>query len=205
MAAETQGGIQRRQQQDKAPATETPRPAQQRRRVGLRRIAIDAEGRKWYPLSPPAQGYRLGPRPETPLIDLGDEEPAAATEPSAAPRPSAVSELAAAFETATPSGSTNVPRRTHAEMLAALGLDRQEEWEDIGEEGGDWEHIKKEGEEAGQQIFVTFDPLLMCPCNLEGHACMLPLRCQYGSGMICTKWVSLPCPSPVSPYSCMLL
>ncbi|KAL8794927.1 MAG: hypothetical protein Q9195_002509 [Heterodermia aff. obscurata] len=55
--------------------------------------------------------------------------------------------------------------------------------------------------ETQPQILVAFDPLLMCPCNLDGHPCMLPLRCRYTPGIICTKFVSClpPPPSPLPP------
>ena len=91
-------------------------------------------------------------------------------EPPAAGRPAAADR----------STTTGTPR---PELLR---LDSQETWEDIA--GG------REGETA--QIFVTFDPQQMCPCNLEGHPCMLPLRCRYQAGAICTRWVCLQPPIP---------
>ena len=87
-----------------------------------------------------------------------------------------------------PTGATSpafVYAPNHAGGPAILGFDPGE---------------KVDGEGEASQILVTFDPLLMCPCNLEGHPCMLPLRCRYRPGVICTKWVSPP--FPAFPLSC---
>ena len=44
-----------------------------------------------------------------------------------------------------------------------------------------------EAEAQGMQRFGIED---ICPCNLDGHPCMLPLRCRYKKNIICTTHVS---------------
>ena len=46
-----------------------------------------------------------------------------------------------------------------------------------------------EAEARGMEPFGIED---LCPCNLDGHPCMLPLRCRYRKNIICTTHVSLP-------------
>lgn len=46
-----------------------------------------------------------------------------------------------------------------------------------------------EAEARGMESFGIED---ICPCNLDGHPCMLPLRCRYRKNIICTTHVSLP-------------
>lgn len=53
-----------------------------------------------------------------------------------------------------------------------------------------------EAEAQGMERFGIAD---ICPCNLDGHPCMLPLRCRYKKNIICTTHVSFlrpPLPSP---------
>ena len=44
-----------------------------------------------------------------------------------------------------------------------------------------------DAEARGMVMFSIKD---ICPCNLDGHPCMLPLRCKYKKNIICTSHVS---------------
>ena len=170
--ANTQSGVWRPRQKNGPTAIETPSPTPNSRGL-LTRIAIDSEGRRVGCLTPPPRPetplIAPPPRPETPLIDLGDDTPPTAAKPAIIYEP------------------------PHVDMSAALPhLDLGQNLIDELEEGGG-------GEEREQsQILVALDPLLMCPCNLEGHPCMLPLRCRYQPGIICTKFVRRCSPVPSS-------
>ena len=157
---DAQSGFWRPRQRHEPTTTEPPSPTPNRRGC-LTRIAIDSEGQRVGRLTPP-------PRPETPLIDLGDDTPPATAKPAVIYEPPHVDRPAA---------------------LPPLDLGANL-FDEVGE--------GREGEPS--QILVAFDPLLMCPCNLEGHPCMLPLRCRYQPGVICTKFVRCS-PFPVHCFS----
>ena len=173
--------------------TSAMNPSIPRRGPHRPRIAL-SNGRRVPPLPPP-------PRPESPLIDLDYEEP------PAFPGPATVDTAPPTIHNAPPTVDTTppptvprapirpaqIPGHTLADRPSISLLDLQ----DPTTSG------------SPSQILVSFNILDMCPCNLDGHPCMLPLRCRYHPGVICTKNVRFSSLSFLFSYlhfpSCLLI